>query len=62
MLYGICKNKFKIASYEQTTEKAEIKMGLEGNFTFDFTAAFELDPTSIWYQENTVQTVDLYLD
>lgn len=37
--------------YEQTTGKAESKMGLEGNFTFDFTAALKLDFTSIWYQE-----------
>lgn len=37
--------------YEQTTGKAESKMGLEGNFTFDFTAASKLDFTSIWYQE-----------
>lgn len=37
-------------------------MGLEGNFTFDFTEAFKLDPISIWYQENTIQTVDLFLE
>lgn len=45
------KEKIQISSYEQTTEKAESKMGLEGNFTFDFTAALKLDPTSIWYQK-----------
>lgn len=37
-------------------------MGLEVSFTFDFTAALKLDSTSIWYQENIIQTADLYLE
>lgn len=51
-----------MGSYEQTAEKAESKMGLEGNFNIDFTAALKFDPSSIWYQEDTIQTADLYLE
>lgn len=43
-------------------EKAYSKMGLKANFTFDFTAVFKLDPTTICYQEYTAGTTDLYLE
>lgn len=38
------KEQTQIASYEQTTEKAESKMELEGNFTFDFYSSIETWP------------------
>lgn len=37
-------------------------MGLKSNFTFDFIAVLKLDHTTVWYQEHTTGTADLYLE
>lgn len=46
----------------QGLPEAYSKMGLEGTFTFGFTAVFKHDLTTLWCEEDTAGAADLYLE